>query len=205
MSEAKRVSCHTGTLVCLRAEGFRVIKFVCAVFLLLVGLGAPRASHAQVAAYGEFSVTDLHNLVSTDFLYGVTTGLLVDGPKLLDKVVLQGNLQGRFVGGNGESMNGLTVGPRLSLPLHRGGIAPYGEFLIGFARFSGNASTAIYNGTGGNHTTDATLQVNVGLTKKLSPHMDIVGDYSYAQYYAYGGQYNPKTFSIGAVYHFVKR
>jgi len=54
-------------------------------------------------------------------------------------------------------------------------------------------------------TTDSQIQINGGLAKRVSPRWDISVDYSYSQYYALGGQYNPKTFSVGAIYHFVKR
>jgi hypothetical protein len=52
---------------------------------------------------------------------------------------------------------------------------------------------------------DQTFQVNGGAARQLSPRLDAVLDYSYAQFGYYAGQFNPKTFSIGAVYHFVKR
>jgi opacity protein-like surface antigen len=45
----------------------------------------------------------------------------------------------------------------------------------------------------------------VGVAKQVSSRWDISVDYSYSQYYALGGEYNPKTFSVGAVFHFVKR
>src|SRR5665213_4160237 len=106
------------------------------VLLLVVGLAAPAVSHAQVAAYGEFSVSDLHNLVSQDFLLGATTGVLVDGPHIFRALVVSADIQGRFVRKSGESLNGVTIGPRFSLPLKVGGLVPYAEFMVGFARYN---------------------------------------------------------------------
>jgi len=167
------------------------------VLLLVGGLAAPAVSHAQVSAYGEFSASDLHNLVSQDILYGATTGVLVDGPHVFRALLVSADIQGRFVRKSGESLNGVTIGPRFSLPLKFGGLAPYAEFMVGFARYN--------NPNHGGATTDSTIQANAGVTKRVSPRWDIAAEYSYSQYYALGGQYNPKTYSIGAVYHFVRR
>lgn len=166
-----------------------------AIVLLLACLAIPRASRAQAAAYGEFSVSDLHNLTSTDILYGATVGVLIDGPST-KHFILSGDVQGRFVHKSGEGLDGLTIGPRISIPMKHG-LVPYGEFMVGFARYN--------NPNNGGATTDSTIQANIGVGKKISPHFDLVADYSYSQYYALGGQYNPKTFSIGAIYHFSKR
>ena len=183
------------------------MKFCWAVLLLLVGLAVPRASQAQVSAYGEFSATDLTNLVNTNILYGATAGVLYDGPTLFHHMLVSADIQGRFVFGDGEKFNGVNVGPRFSFPLKKRlfRVAPYGEFLVGFARFNGNAATQFFNGPLNNQTTDATMQINAGVAKQVSPRLDVVLDYSYSQYYAYGGQYNPKTGSAGIIYHFVKR
>lgn len=167
------------------------------VLLVLAGVIAPQAARAQASVYGEFSISDLHNLVSTDLLYGVTTGVLIDGPTLFHRVVLAGDLQGRFVGKSGESLDGLSIGPRFKFPLKRLAVTPYGEFMVGFARYN--------NPNNGGATSDSTIQVNMGAMKQLSPRWDAVAEYSYSQYYALGGEYNPKTYSIGGVFHFIKR
>jgi len=171
------------------------------VLLLLVGFAIPRTSAAQVSVYGDFSATKLQNLVSDDILYGATTGVLAD-VVTRKHLVASADIQGRFVYGDSESMDGVTVGPRFAIPLKHG-FAPYGEFMVGFARFHGNAQSVYYNGT--SQTTDSTIQLNGGLTKRLTPRFDAFGEFSYAEYFAYGGQYNPKTFSVGAVFHFTKR
>jgi hypothetical protein len=175
------------------------MKYVWVLLLLAAGVVAPRAAQGQAELYGQFSVSDLANPSYTDYLYGATTGILVDGPTLFHHVLLSADIQGRFVRKTNESLNGVTVGPRFSLPLKKHGLTPYGEFMVGFARFN-----STYNFISGK-TTDAELQVNAGVAKRVSPRWDVSLDYSYAQYYADGGEYNPKTFSAGAIFHFVKR
>jgi hypothetical protein len=94
-------------------------------------------------------------------------------------------------------LNGVTLGPRVSLPLQRfGGLSPFAEFLVGFARYNDGANNA---------TTDETFQTNAGVTKRVSKRWDTVVDYSYAQYGANFGEFNPKNYSVGALFHFNKR
>jgi len=156
---------------------------------------APHVAGAQ-ALYGQFNVVQLTNLAGTNELYGATAGFLVDGPVLLRHVRLSVDIQGRFVGTSAEKFDGVGVGPRFSLPL-RHGISPYAEFLVGFARYN--------NPNEGGATTDSTIQIEGGVAKRISAHWDVTADYSYQQYYALNGEYNPKTYSVGAIYHFVKR
>ncbi len=182
------------------------MKFGRSMVLYLAGMaifgGAWSVAGAQVALYGEFSASDLHNLVSTDYLYGGTAGLLYDGPTLFKHVLVSADIQGRFLRKsqtsplNAELYNGITIGPRFSVPLKHG-ISPYGEFMVGFARYN--------SGAVGGSTTDSTIEINAGVAKKLTPRLDLVADYSYAQYYGLGGEYNPKTYSIGGIFHFTKR
>jgi hypothetical protein len=182
---------------------FRIVKVVLSLVGAFLLVCAVSKAHAQAALYGEFSASDLHNLVSTDYLYGGTAGLLYEGPTIFKHIVVSADIQGRFVrksaaqsGNSAELYNGITFGPRFSVPLKHG-IAPYGEFLLGFARYD----SGVVHGS----TTDSTIQINGGVTKMLSPHFDVVADYSYAQYYGLGGEYNPKTYSIGGIFHFTKR
>jgi hypothetical protein len=183
------------------------MKFGRLVVLSLAGvlsLAVPASkAHAQASVYGEFSVADFHNLVGTDIFYGGTTGFLFDGPTVFKHVLISGNVQGRFLRESSSQTyfgrklyNGITVGPRFSVPLKHG-ISPYGEFLLGYARYDSGAI--------GGSSTDATIEINGGVAKLLSPHWDAVADFSYAQYYGLGGQFNPKTGSVGAIYHFSKR
>jgi opacity protein-like surface antigen len=175
------------------------MKYGWVVLLLLVVAGmSPRKAEAQAEVYGEFTATRLNNGLNADMLYGATTGLIIDGPKW-HHMVISADIQARFVHKSGESLNGVGAGPRFSFPLKHG-FMPYGEFLFGFARYN----TTLYSYQLG-ATSDGQMQVNGGLAKKVSPRWDISADYSYSQYYALGGEYNPKSFSIGAIFHFVKR
>ena len=178
----------------------KAMKYSWVVLLLLVAGMAPRKANAQAEVYGQFSVSDLTNPVSTDLLYGVTGGLIVDGPTW-HHMVISADIQVRSVRKSGESLTGAGAGPRFSFPLKKHGLTPYGEFLVGFARYNNTIYT--YQPMGA--TTDGQIQVNMGVAKKVSPRWDVSVDYSYSQYYALGGEYNPKTFSAGVIYHFVKR
>jgi len=178
------------------------MKYVWVVLLVLVGALTPRAAKAQAEIYGEFSVSELTNLNKTFTPMGGTVGLLVDGPTLFHKVVVSADVQGRFVESSSLKLNGAEAGPRFSLVTKKHGITYYGEFLVGFARLYSDGSGA--TGLNGS-TTDSEIQLNAGLAKQVAPHWDVSGEYSYAQYYALGGMFNPKTFSVGVVYHFVKR
>lgn len=178
------------------------MKYVWVVLLVLAGALTPRAAKAQAEIYGEFSVSDMTNLVHTFTPMGATVGLLVDGPTLFHKIVVSADVQGRFVESSGMKLNGATAGPRFSLVTKKHGITYYGEFMVGFARlYSDGSGGTLFTGS----TTDSEIQLNAGLAKQVAPHWDVSAEYSYAQYYALGGQFNPKTFSVGAVYHFVKR
>jgi opacity protein-like surface antigen len=164
--------------------------------LLLAALTlAPRAK-AQAAIYGEFSGTAFTNLAGTNYAFGGTTGVLADVGTLFHRVTVTGDVQGRFLHDSSENFDSVTIGPRLEVPLKRG-LVPYGEFMIGFARYNNNGL--------GISTTDSTIQLNGGVAKHLSPHWDGVLEYSYSQFEGLGGQFNPKSVSIGAIYHFTKR
>lgn len=171
----------------------KLICFAAALFMCAV----PTLGHAQAAAYGTFSVTQANNLTTDNTLYGATTGLLLTNLHSIWKFDLGADLQGRFVHGGNFSMNGMTFGPRVNGP-HFIGLQPYAEFLVGFARVQNTADYA-------HSSTDSTLQINGGVMKRISPHFDVVGEYSYSQFYAFGGEYNPKTISVGGVYHFSRR
>lgn len=158
---------------------------------------APAIGHAQGAAYGTFSVTRAQGAASDSMLYGATTGLLLTRLTGLKGFDLGANLQGRFVSTGNFSLDGISFGPRVQLPKVIG-LRPYAEFLVGFAHVKSTADQA-------NSSTDSTMQINGGVMKRITPHLDVVGEYSYSQLYAFGGEYNPKTFSVGGVYHFSRR
>jgi hypothetical protein len=165
-----------------------------AIFFLC---GAPTLGHAQVAAYGTFSVTKAQNLASDNILYGATTGLVLTKLHGIGKFDFGANLQGRFVSAGNFNLDAITFGPRVLLP-RLIGLRPYAEFLVGFAHVKSPADQA-------QASTDSTMQINGGVMKRLTPHLDLVGEYSYSQLYSFGGEYNPKTFSVGGVYYFSRR
>jgi hypothetical protein len=170
------------------------------VVLLVLAPVLAGAAQAQTAVYGEFSAGLFNDPTASRTLYGGTAGILFG--KDHKHLRLDADVQGRFVTGSNEKLLSGAVGPRVSVALPHG-FSPYGEFLVGFGRFTSTSSDP--NEAAPSGTTDAILEFNGGLTKTLSPHFDAVVDYSYAQYYALGGIYNPKTIGIGAVYHFTKR
>lgn len=101
------------------------------VALLAVSMPAAGVSQTQVAVYGEFSASDLAGGSQGDYLYGGTTGVLLDGPIWFHHLALAADVQGRFITHNGESLNGVTFGPRVSLPLQRfGGFSPLRSFWL---------------------------------------------------------------------------
>jgi len=172
-----------------------------AVLLVLAAVMAPRASRAQASVYGEFSTSKLTNLLGTNYYYGGTGGVLYDGTRIFHRVILAADVQARFVNENGHSLNGVAVGPRFEWPIHHN-YAPYAEFLVGFDRFVNNDPYCTCNTTG---TTDSAIQINGGIAKQVSSHFDVNAEFGYSQFYAFGGQFNPKTVSIGAIYHFKGR
>jgi hypothetical protein len=175
------------------------MKF-CWVVLLVLVPGLAATARAQTAVYGEFSAGLFNDPYSSRTLYGGTVGVLFG--KDYKHLRVDGDVQGRFVTGSQESLYTGAVGPRVSVRL-RHGFAPYGEFLVGFGRFTSTSANVTESAPSG--TTDGLMEFNGGVTKRLGPHFDAVVDYSYAQYYALGGIYNPKTVGVGVVYRFVKR
>jgi hypothetical protein len=167
------------------------------VLLLLVGFGAPVAVRAQASVYGEFSTTRFFGTNEQSTFFGGTVGVLFDGPTMFHKILVSSDVQGRFVGSNGENLDSGAIGPRFSFPLHKLKLTPYGEFMVGFARYGG--------GPAGAASSDYLIEGNGGVSKQLSPRWDGVFEYSYSEFGYNVGEFNPKTLSLGAVYHFVKR
>ena len=176
-----------------------MLKFGCVFVALLVGVVAPRALRAQVSVYAEGSASDLHGGPAGDYLYGGTAGLLLDGPAISKRAVLSVDVQTRYVDNNGERLIGVAVGPRVSLPIHRLKLNPYAEFMVGFARYRASTTANAQN------TTDNQWQVNMGVSRPVSSRLDVVADYSYSQYGTNDGEYNPKSYSAGLIFHLSKR
>jgi hypothetical protein len=167
--------------------------------LLAAFLAAPLASHAQVGVYVEGTASDLQGGPGGNYLYGGTVGLLADGPRFWKIAHLSADIQGRYVTNAGERLVGVAVGPRLSLSIHKLGLAPYGGFMVGFARYRDSAAPGALN------TTDNQWQANMGVVRRLNPRLDASVDYDYSEYGTENGKYNPKHFSAGIIFHIVKQ
>jgi hypothetical protein len=165
--------------------------------IALVGFSALPAS-AQISAYANFSASKLTGLVpaggpATTVLYGPTIGLTgrVAGSGHLR---LYGDLRGGFYGGS-VRLDEVSLGPKVGLDFKK--YETYGEFMLGFARYN-NGQNALASSS-----TDAQIELNFGIDRRVTKRFDWrVFEYSYEQYYGQGGNYNPKTFSTGVVYHF---
>jgi hypothetical protein len=169
------------------------------VILLSAALAAPCASYAQIGVYVEGTASDLQQGPGGNYLYGGTVGLLAEGPRFWKIAHLSADIQSRFVTNAGERLVGVAVGPRLSLSINKLHLAPYGEFMVGFARYRDSAAPGALN------TTDNQWQANGGVVRRLSPRLDAVVDYDYSQYGTENGKYNPKHFSAGIIFHIVRQ
>ena len=161
-----------------------------------VGLMGAKTAHGQASVYADFSASKLTNLANTYVLVGPTVGVsfnLVDALHLH----LGGDLRGSFLGGK-QRLDSFVVGPRASFRFK--GFDPYAEVLVGFGRYNDGL------GNRNSGTSDGLLEVNAGFDRKLKGKFDLrIFEFGYAQYYALGGQFNPKTFSSGVVYHLGSR
>ena len=174
--------------------------------LLVAMLASGVRAHGQVSLYGEGTADYLKGGPDTNFLYGATTGVLIDGPQLIhNKLLVSADFQGNFVyesgaGGTylaaGEQYDAITLGPRFTLVRTFFKLQPYAQFNVGFARYH---DPTIHS------TTDSVYGVQGGVTRRLTPRFDALVDYSYSQFGYDSNYYNPQTISAGLVYHFVKR
>ena len=68
---------------------------------------------------------------------------------------------------------------------------------MGFARFNNNVPSAP------NNTTDSEVELNAGVDFPVRKHIDWrVFEYSWGKYLADSGEFNPRTYSTGIVFHF---
>jgi hypothetical protein len=184
----------------LMMEDFsKVLRSRPALLALALVLGVCGSARAQISAYGMFTASELNQGSSSNTLYGGTAGVLFDGANFFRRVVVAGDIQFRDVDGSGERLVGLGAGPRVSVRLEKIGLAPYAEFLVGFDRYRASTQPGVQN------TTDEQWQANVGVAKRMTPWFDLVAEYSYSQDGANLGEYTPKSFSVGAIFHFTKR
>jgi len=154
---------------------------------------------AQVSVYAAGAASDLKGGPGGDYLYGGTVGVLLEGVTIRNRLVLSADVQTRYVQANGKRLVGVGIGPRIASPIQRLKLSPYAEFLVGFARY--RAST----NAGSQNTTDNEWQCNIGLSRQLSSRMDASVEYSYSQFGANNGEFNPKTYAAGVIFHLFKR
>jgi hypothetical protein len=179
--------------VCFFAEEF-MRKLVC-LLALIAGIVAPNMAHSQVSFYGDFSASKLTYLYNTNVLYGPTVGTFIN-VATLGPVKLAADLRGTFVGASGVRLDGIVVGPRIATSVKFLKLKPYAEFMVGFARYNNGLNQVASS------TTNAEIQINGGVDRPVAKLFDWrVFEYSYSQYYGLSGEYNPKTFSTGVVFH----
>jgi hypothetical protein len=170
-------------------------RLVGLLVVLTAGFAAPRTTLCQVSFYGDFSASKLTYLSNTNVLYGPTIGSFIDFASV-KHINFSADIRGTFVGAGGVRLDGVVVGPRVATAIKFQKLKPYAEFMVGFARYN-NGQNAVASSS-----TDSEIQVNTGVDRPVARLIDWrVFEYSYAQYYGLGGQYNPKTFSTGIVFH----
>jgi len=161
----------------------------------------PKAAQAQEQTsfyldYGATLMNTDHQTISRE-LFGPTGGLIVSlhSGHNMD---LGADFRASYLqesGANAASLTGFLIGPRVATHYKR--LKPYGEFLMGFARYNNNSATAP------EQTTDSEVELNAGLDFAVKKHFDWrVIDYSWAKYLADSGEFNPRTYSTGVVFHF---
>ena len=163
----------------------------------VVAMACGRAvAQKEATVFADFTAAKLTNLDATYVLYGPTVGIDLDLARRYG-VKFGVDLRGGFYAGGGKKLDGVNFGPRLSKRVK--GFVPYGEFLIGFQRYNnglGQANSA---------TTDDEFQVNLGVDRAVTKRFDARLEFGYEEYFALGGQFNPKIFSGGLVYHLTRR
>jgi hypothetical protein len=175
------------------------MKLYWMTLLLFAGLILPSAGRAQISLYAEGGASDLAGGTGAHFLYGGAGGILFNVPVPAKHILLSADIQSRYVQSSGERFIVALVGARLTIPLNKFGLNPYGEGSLGFGRY--RASTA----PGAENTSDNVWQVQAGVTRRLAPRLDLVADYDYSQFGADNGRFNPKNFNAGVVIRLNKR
>lgn len=170
------------------------------VLVVMAAAVMPRGAKAQAEFYGGFADAKMTNLATSYTIPGFNVGLNIDGPKFAKRLQLAADIDGRFLNTSTAKLNSAGAGPRVTVNLGHGW-APYGAFLIGFGRYYSSGAHSDAAGS----STDSQLEYNVGVAKRVSPRFDVYGEFSYTNYFGNGGEYNPKVFSGGVIFHLVKR
>jgi hypothetical protein len=186
----------------IRCEVFGMKAFC--LFLLGISAFAAHSASAQISVYAEGSADQMTNLITSHTAFGTTFG--VQGEVYRHKAIrIGGDVRGFFYDGSGVEfpstrlqLGGAGIGPKVSLAIKR--VEPYAEFLVGFARYNSGL------GQPTSSTTDSQVDGVFGLDLRLTQRFDYrVFEFDYKRYSALGGEFNPKVFSTGVVFHFGKR
>jgi len=169
------------------------------LLVFALALAVVRPASSQVAAYVDFSASDLTGgiaTVTTNILYGPTIGLTAQlGSKAHLK--LYADIRAGLYG-SGQKLDEVGLGPKLGLDFKK--FEAYTEFLVGFGRYNNGLNAAASS------STDSQIEMNFGLDRRISERFDWrLIEFGYEQYYGLGGVYNPKTYSTGVVMHIGKR
>jgi hypothetical protein len=166
------------------------------LLVFVLGAAVAKPASAQVSVYADLSASKLTGGLgtqTTNVLYGPTIGLTarIAGNKHLN---LSGDVRTGFYQ-HSAGLDEVAFGPKVGFAVKK--FEPYAEVLVGFGRYNDPNHAA---------STDAQMEVNCGLDWKRPGRIDWrVFEYGYQQYYGNGGEFNPKTFSTGLVFHLGKR
>ena len=170
------------------------------LLVLVLGVAAPLAAHAQsTSVYLAFDATRINTDGQTNSrtLFGPVGGLVFNlhsGHKYDLGVDMRGFFT-QEIGDGSAIFGGVLAGPKVTTHIKR--TKPYGEFLIGFGRYKNGSSTFPIN------TTDMDVALNAGLDFELKKHFDWrVVEYSWQKYLGLSGEFNPRGYSTGIVFHY---
>ncbi len=172
--------------------------------VVCLATAAAGTANAQISVYADFSAAQMTNLHTTKTAFGTTFGVQGELYRL-GHARIYGDVQGFYyngqgveVGSNRLQIGGLGVGPKVGYVIKRA--EPYAEFRVGFARYNDGL------GNKNSGTTDNQVDAAFGLDYRLTRLIDYrVAEFDYKRYAALGGEFNPKVFSTGIVYHIGKR
>lgn len=178
--------------------------FMLGAGIVFLATGAAGTASAQISVYADFSADRMTNLQTSKTAFGTTFGVQGEvyrhGPARI-----YGDIQGFYYNGQGVEVNsdrlqlgGAEVGPKVGFVVRR--FEPYAGVLVGFARYNDG------RGNRNSGTTDTQIDGIFGLDLRLTRRLDYrVFEFDYKRYSADGGEFNPKVFSTGVVFHIGKR
>jgi hypothetical protein len=164
-----------------------ILRFV----ILIVGALTIQPAYSQIGVYTDMSATKLVLPAGTNILYGPTIGLYAAlGNRY--HVTLSGDVRAGFYG-DSQHFDSVAVGPRVSTSVKR--FAPYGEFMLGFARYNDGL------GTPSSAYTNSEIQLNAGVDRRMTKRFDWrVFDFGYTRFQTVSAQFHPTTYSTGIVF-----